>query len=248
MFKVDDRNGIAVLRMEHGKVNALDVDVLRALVTELAGLGDAPVVLTGTGAVFSAGADLARVLRADREYTEVGIRALTDGFRALFLHPRPVVAAVNGHAIAGGCVLVCACDYRVMTSGPATIGLAELRVGVPFPTAALEVVRAAVGARGLQALLYLGDNYPPAEALTRGLVDEVVEPEALLDRAVEVAERLGRIPAESFAHTKAVLRAPFREAIERRGPEQDPTCVDIWSSEPVRAAIAGFMESLGARR
>jgi enoyl-CoA hydratase len=131
MLSTEDRDDVVVLRIEHGRVGALDVELLNAL-TEAVAAYDRAVVITGSGSSFSAGVDLRRTLDGGRSYTEELLVALSRTFRAVFDHPRPTVAAVNGHAIAGGCVLALACDLRLMSGG--RIGLTELAVGVPFPT------------------------------------------------------------------------------------------------------------------
>src|SRR3712207_1415367 len=138
MLVTEDRDDVAVLRIEHGRVGALDVELLDAL-SEAVTASDRALVLTGSGSSFSAGVDLRRILDGGRPYTDKLLAALSRTFRAMFDHPRPTVAAVNGHAIAGGCVLALACDLRLMSAG--RIGLAELAVGVPFPTSALEIVQ-----------------------------------------------------------------------------------------------------------
>src|SRR5262245_14622366 len=156
--------------MRHGKVNALDLELLLALRDTFAGLRDArAVVLTGAGRSFSAGVDLRRLLDGGATYTAEFLPALQSACRALFEHPRPVVAAVNGHAIAGGCVLVAACDRRIMAAG--TIGVTELAVGVPFPTVPLEVLRHAVGPATADLVL-TARTMTPEQALAVGLVDE----------------------------------------------------------------------------
>ena len=148
MLQLDDRGPTAVLSLDHGKVNALDVELLDALTDALRALAAGPctaVVLTGAGRAFSAGVDLHRVLEGGADYVERLIPALGSAFETLFGFPKPVIAAVNGAAIAGGCVLVCACDVRLATED-APVGASELRVGVPFPASALEILRHACGA------------------------------------------------------------------------------------------------------
>src|SRR6201992_461123 len=102
-----------------------------------------PVILTGAGRAFSAGVDLRALVDGGKGYAEKFVVALSKAFRAIFDHPAPVIAAVNGHAIAGGCVLAMCADVRLMSGG--TIGLTELAVGVPFPVTALEICRDAMG-------------------------------------------------------------------------------------------------------
>jgi enoyl-CoA hydratase len=144
MLEVEQDSGVSVLRLRHGKVNALDLELLHAITEALAAADEqTAVVITGTGTAFSAGVDLQRVVAGGAPYLAEFLPALTAAFLAIFDHPGPVLAAINGHAIAGGCVIAAACDVRVMSQG--MIGLAELSVGVPFPVAALEIVRHAAG-------------------------------------------------------------------------------------------------------
>lgn len=209
MIAREDNDSIAILRLSHGKASALDIELLRALDSELQGVDQSErraLVLTGTGNIFSAGVDLFRILEGGREYVESFLPVLTSTFRRLFELPLPVVAAVNGHAIAGGGILVECCDHRLLARGRGRIGFPELLVGVPFPPFAMEILRYAVPARSLQRLALFGETLAPDEALEAGLVDEIVEPENLLEIALERAGRLGSIPREVFAIAKQNLR------------------------------------------
>jgi enoyl-CoA hydratase len=249
VIHTSEQDGVTILRIDHGKVNELDVEVLDDLtdrLTEVEDTATPALVLTGTRSAFSAGADLIRVLREDRAYAARGVKSLDRAFTKLFTFPRPVVAAVNGHAIAGGCVLVCACDYRLMSEG--LIGLAELRVGVPFPTAALEIVRTRVGPQGLAELVYFGDVYSPEDARARGLIDDIVETDQLIPAAVAIAQRLASIPASTFLHTKRALRRDAMERIERYRSDADREATDIWTSDEVHTSIRAFLDSLAGRR
>ena len=214
MIHREDRDGIAVLRIEHGKANTLDMESCNAVVEAFEHAGDArAVVLTGAGRIFSAGVDLFRVLEEGKPYIEAFVPAMCRAFERVFVHPAPVVAAANGHAIAGGCLLVAAADQRLMAQGAARIGIPELQVGVPFPPIALEIMRSATPPQHFRTIVYRAETYEPAAALALGLIDEVVEPEALLDRALATAERLASVPADTFAITKREIRRPPMDRI-----------------------------------
>jgi enoyl-CoA hydratase len=244
VIAVDHHDGVAVVRFEHGKVNVLDLELLQALAETLGELHDADaIVLTGAGRAFSAGVDLKRLLDGGPDDMEEFLVALDAGLLALYDYPRPAVAAVNGHAIAGGCILVQACDYRVMSGG--TIGVAELRVGVPFPTVPFEILRNAVGPR-IAGLILTGRSVGPEEALALGLVDETEAPEHLLGRALDRARMLARIPASTFAHTREQLRGDTRRRIEA-GREADRATRALWQSDEVRNAVRGYLAELAAR-
>jgi enoyl-CoA hydratase len=241
----EDHGSVTVLRIEYGKANTIDLELSAELGQQLEKLKSSParaVVLTGTGSIFSAGVDLFRIVDGGAAYLDEFLPAMVKMMETLFTFPKPVIAAVNGHAIAGGCILVCACDLRVMADGPGKIGVPELRVGVPFPTLALEILRFAVPERHLQELVYTGRTYTPAEALQRGLVNEIIAPEALLDRACELGERLGAIPSVTFQVTKRQLRGPVLERVEQHGPAIDAEVTGIWASSAVQAVIRDYLQ------
>lgn len=250
MLEVQSRDGVTELRMAHGKASALDLELCEALTRAVpdAARSARALVLTGTGRIFSAGVDLPRLLREGEEYTRDFLSALSRAILALFECERPVVAAINGHAIAGGCILAACCDWRVMVDTGATIGVPELAVGVPFPVAALEVVRSAVGEAGAARLVLSHANVTPPEALGLGLVHALAPSAELAALADAEARRLAAVPAGSFALAKRGLRAPTTERIRSAGAA-DAEIVREWQGPAVRAAIGAYVEAtLGKRR
>lgn len=241
MIATESYGDVVVVRIEHGKVNALDLELCQAISSTLRELDDSAVVLTGAGRAFSAGVDLKRLADWGSAYVEEYLPALNETFLAVFDHPRPVVAAVNGHAIAGGCVIAAACDERLMSAGG--IGLTELAVGVPFPISALEIVRHAVGPV-INRLVLGGPVLTPADALACGLVDQVTPPDELLDRAVERAQALARVPEATYRLTKEQLHRPARERIDAWRPEDDARVLDIWRSTDALSGIRDYLANL----
>ncbi|WP_020660400.1 enoyl-CoA hydratase/isomerase family protein [Amycolatopsis benzoatilytica] len=238
---------VAVLTLDHGRGNTLDTATCRDLVLKLEeadAAGARAVVLTGSGDIFSAGVDLVTLDAGGARYVSDFLPALSDAFLSIFSFPRPVVAAVNGHAIAGGMVLAAACDHRIAGDGPGRIGVTELLVGVPFPLSALEILRCSYGTTPLPALIYSGATLTMADALARGLVDEVVPAENVLGRARELATRLGELPAEAFAHTKAQVRQPYHERIAENRVSDDAQVERMWRSEPALAAVKAYVDKV----
>lgn len=250
LIHLEDAGGVAVLTMEHGKANAVDTDLfadLNRALDDVAATDPRAVVLTGTGSIFSAGVNLFRVVEEGEPYLRAFLPQLSASIRRLFTLPMPMVAAVNGHAIAGGCILAAACDRRVMNRGQGTIGVTELLVGVPFPADALETLRFLLPERHVQSLVYSGRTLGAEEALAIGLVDEVADSGEVLDRACAAARRMGRIPGDAFAATKRHIRRPALERMESLAPELDPGVLEIWSRPETLAGIRAFLEKTVGR-
>jgi len=243
MIERSQKEGILTLRLAHGKASAIDIELLDSLLRELDGVGEdiRAIVLTGTGSIFSAGVDLFRLTQEGADYIRRFLPLLSRCLRSLFAFPRPVVTAANGHAIAGGGVLVLAADVRLMAAGSGRIGLPELLVGVPFPAAPQEIVRFVVPPDKVQSLIYTGRTLLPPEALAAGFVDEVVAPEDLLGRAQEIARQLALIPKQVFRLTKQNLRAAALERIDRASKAQDQAVLDIWSATETQAHVREYL-------
>lgn len=236
-------DGILTLRMAHGKANALDIELVDALLQVLEnGTAEArAVVLTGTGSIFSAGVDLIRVTQGGADYVKQFLPRFATLVGRLFAFPKPLVAAVNGHAIAGGCVLALTADVRLLADGAGKIGVPELLVGVPFPAAALEVVRHGVPPDRAPWLIYTGKTVPAREACVAGFMGEVVAPEQLQARARELAAQLAQIPPQVFGLTKQSLRAEALQRIEAGSERYDPIVIELWAAPETRERIQEYL-------
>lgn len=233
--EVQLRNGIATVVLERGKVNALNPDVVEelsatfsALQTDTEARG---VVLTGRGKFFSFGFDIPEFLSYTQEEFANYLTRFTTLYRNLFIYPKPLVAALNGHAIAGGCMVALACDRAIMAQGSAKISLNEIGFGSSVFAGSTEMLQFRTGSRASD-ILYSGAMYSPAEAQAIGLVAEVVPPETLLDRAREIASQLASSRPAAFASIKSLLRKPVADAMASREAASIQEFVEIWYSEP----------------
>jgi enoyl-CoA hydratase len=244
MIEREVHGPIAVLRLAHKKASALDLELLLAIEAAFTSEESAPtraVVLTGTGSIFSAGVDLFRVLDGGRDYIEQFLPALDSCFKKLLSFEKPLVAAINGHAIAGGAILACSADRRILARGNATYGAPELKVGVPFPPVALELLRLGVPLRHLRDAALRGRLFDVEQCFELGLVDEVVHPGDLLERSLAAAAELADYPARAFELTKRQLRRPAVEAVERASSLM-PRILEAWASPEVLGAIRVYVD------
>jgi enoyl-CoA hydratase len=233
MIDIKSHAGIAVLTLMHGNANALDIELCEALTArfiELSGSDAKAVVVTGQGKIFSAGADLKRLSEGGAAYVRKFLPVLHKLYDAVFYHPKPVVAAINGHAIAGGCVLACCADRRIMAREVGRIGVTEMLVGVPFPALAFEIVRFAVPPSYLPEFTLSGATYETDAALQRGWIDEVAEPGELIKDAIAVAQELALLSPAAFAQTKMQIRQAVTERMAHSGEATDKAVTAIWTA------------------
>ncbi len=232
---LEHNKGTATVRLEFGKVNAISSNVVDELLTALQNVRDdeetSAVVVTGTGSFFSFGLDVPQLLTFDRaqltEYLHRFCRLKTE----LYLFPKPVIAAVNGHATGGGCMLVLPCDYRIMVAGKARISLNEINLGVPVFAGSVAMLQGLVGVRTAENILYDGSFLTPEQARMYGMVDEVAAPEDLMITAREKAAELGSKYSPAFEQIKSLQRRPIADTFIPREEEAIERFVDVWESD-----------------
>lgn len=243
MEAIEERQDLTLLRVGTAGVNALDLEHLAGLREGCARAAERglPVVLTGNGQVFSAGVDLKRLSEGGPKYAAEFLPALRRTFGLLLGLEVPVVAAIEGHAIAGGLLLALACDRRLGATGGYRLGAPELGVGVPYPVLAYELLRDAVPANHLDALSWGAALVEPERGLEIGLVDELHAPGDLLDAAAKAALRLGALPGPTFRLHKRLARAPlFARVAASTALDQEIT--EAWCGPEVLGAVASYVE------
>jgi enoyl-CoA hydratase len=244
LIDISEEGQVTVLTLKYGKSNAQDIEFCRGIVQVFESLRQSEtraVILTGQGSIFSAGVDLLRLTKDGPDYVQEFLPALSKMFETVFFFPKPVVAAINGHAIAGGCVLACCADYRVMTRDKGRIGVPELLVGVPFPAVALEVMRFATSPQYFTELLNTGATVNPETALRYGLINAVAEADELMEQALKIASQMATLPPKAFALTKAQVHAPAFAFLRDNGEGVDEEVIKQWSSPPTLEAIQTYI-------
>ena len=244
MIERDERDGIRIVRLAHGKVSAMDIELGEAVMREMNDAAAAPVkavIVTGTGSSFSAGVDLYRVINDGPEYGRRFLPVLDGLLRAALTLPKPLIAAINGHAIAGGCILAACCDHRIMVEGNGRIGIPELAVGVPFPALPLQIMASRLTDGALRDLVFTARTVHVDEAKALGLIDEKCPSGMLLDRAMAAAARLASIPAGSFALTKEALYTPILQRTAQLA-DLDARVVEAWKQPHTYDTIRAYLD------
>jgi enoyl-CoA hydratase/carnithine racemase len=229
---------IATVTLKRGKVNAIDEPLVEELTETFQNLKEdervRSVILTGSGKFFSFGFDIPDFLSYPKQGFIRYLEKFTHLYTFIFEFPKPIVAALNGHTIAGGCMLATACDYRLMVGGKAKISLNEITFGSSVFAGSVEMLRSCVGQRNAEAILYGGSMYSAEEAFELGLVDRVSTEAKLAEEAREVAHEFAQKDSSAFRSIKTLLRKPLADAMRARERESILECVDIWYSEKTR--------------
>jgi enoyl-CoA hydratase/carnithine racemase len=243
-------DGIALVALANPPMNAMDAHLLEELAVLFEGLAtDRAVraaVIAADGPAFSAGLDLKTVPGLDRLGQRRLVDALNECFGTLYAWPKPLVAAVNGHAIAGGLILALCADWRIAADAAMRVSLAEVRVGVTYPVAALEVARSELSPSAARRMILLGETFSAAGAEALGVFDERVPMADLRRHAVFQAERHAALPPLAFATIKRELRAAQLARIGKARAGHGEPRLAAWLGEEMRRAVDTVMRPSAA--
>jgi len=241
-IRMEMRDGVALLRLAKGVTNAICPDLVEELSSAVRSVEEddeaGALVLTGSNEkFFSIGFDIPRLLDLSRD----GFAEFTRGYHdlgvRLFSMPKPTVAAIAGHAIAGGCLLTLSCDRRLLAAGRKLMGVNEIKLGVPIPYLGDRILRDLVGSRFAREIVETGEFFEPEDSLQMGLVDEVLAPGEVLPKAIELARALGTLPRDAFAAIKRDRTEPVLERVEARYAEKERIFLECWHSEETQARL-----------
>lgn len=250
--RTEERDGgVRVVTLDRPPANAIDETLLRDLARAIdrASADEAvrAVVLTGAGTFFSGGFDFAAPRRDAQAEGELYTLYRAAHLKLLTL-PKPAVGLMNGHAVAGGLVLLLACDYRLGVEGDYRVGLNEVAVGAAYPRMAMEIVRLRLTAARASELVLGAALYPAREALRLGIVDELLPSASSAGTVLRRAARLGAFPREAYAHAKAALVAEAVARVEAETADEAAQAIAVWSASESRAARRKQREKLGRSR
>ena len=236
-----ENNLATIVTLSRGKVNAINSSMILELnkcFDEIEENQSArAVVLTGSGKFFSFGFDIPELLTYSKDNFRTFLIAFTSFYLRLFLFPKPVVAALNGHTVAGGCILATACDYRIMPENAGKIALNEINLGVSFFSGATEMLRYLVGSRAADGILSSGEMYLPEQAAELGLIDEAVPATEFQSRVHEVTSTYAAKSPAAFAGMRRLLRQPIADQVAVREAASIDAFIKLWYSETAQSIL-----------
>jgi enoyl-CoA hydratase len=249
-LRVERDGNLELWRLDKPRGNAIDEPLVEDLLTacDRAARDEAVrgvLLASAHDRLFCPGLDLVALSAADRPAMERFVRRFAHLIATLYGFPKPLVAALAGHAVAGGCILALCADWRVLRTGGVQIGLAEGRVGVPMPWPVAVLLRATLAPPMLTRVALLGRNFEGAEALAGGLCDELHDADGFeaccRGRLAELADKE---PA-ALRLTKGYLRAPALAAMQQRDAARVEEFLAAWFSPATQARIQAVVASLG---
>jgi Delta3-Delta2-enoyl-CoA isomerase len=252
-IRVETRGPLAVLRLDKPRGNAIDEPLVDALREAARALGADPEVrgvlmASAHPKVFCPGLDLVGLIEYDRPAMQRFMLRFAEVVWALYGLPKPMVAAVGGHAVAGGCILALTADYRVLKRGGAQMGLNEVRIGVPLPWSVSVLLRTVVPSSSLTQVALLGRNFADEDARAVGLADELADSDGFEERCLERLREYADKDALAFGTTKSYLRADALRSMQAQERERISEFLDGWFSEPTRRRMREMVEALGRPR
>jgi enoyl-CoA hydratase len=252
-IRLEHAGGFVTARFDKARGNAIDEPFTQELLKVAGELGADPSVrgvllASAHPKLFSPGLDLVTLSEYDRPAMERFMRVFAEAVWALYALPKPVVAAVSGHAVAGGCILALTADYRVLKRGGIQVGLNEVKVGVPLPWSVALLLRASVPSSALTQVALLGRNFADDDALAVGLADQLADADGFEDFCRARLEEFADKDTASIAITKGYLREAVLREMRSREKEEMAVWLDRWFSDSTRERIRQIVAGMGKGR
>ncbi|AIJ13236.1 enoyl-CoA hydratase/isomerase family protein [Streptomyces lividans] len=237
--------GVGTLRLERPPMNALDVatqDRLKELAEEITRREDVrAVVIHGGEKVFAAGADIKEMQVMDHAAMIARSRALQDSFTAVARIPKPVVAAVTGYALGGGCELALCADFRIAGEN-AKLGQPEILLGLIPGAGGTQRLSRLIGPSKAKDLIFTGRQVKADEALALGLVDRVVPAAEVYEQAHAWAARLAKGPAIALRAAKEAIDTGLETDIETGLAVERNWFAGLFATEDRERGMRSFVE------
>jgi len=242
LVEIENQDNVAIMRLTNGVTNPISLDLIKEISQNLKELKEDPsvcsVVLTGSNdKFFSIGFDLPNLYKKGEKEIRTFYRSYNRLCMDLYTYPKPTVAALTGHAIAGGCILAICCDYRVIASGKKLMGLNEIKLGVPVPYPGDVILKQIIGTRYAQMIMEMGEFFGPEQLMQMGMVNQVEKLKSVMERAVEQAKLLGDYPDMAYRMIKKNRVESVKEQIMENLDEKEQYFLKCWFSDETRKLL-----------
>ena len=242
MVSVEHHGRVAVVKLNHGVTNALSPKVVHEMEAVLRRVREDDavngLVLTGSNEkFFSIGYDIPELFEMNKDDFTEFYRLFNQTCFDLFTLPKPTVAAITGHAIAGGCILALCCDYRFIAQGHKLMGLNEIKLGLPVPYLPDRLLHFLVGFRRAREMMESGEFYPAEKAFEMGVADKILPVGDVVKAAIEHAEMLGSLPKVGFEMIKQNRVEVVAETVMARQDQKETAFIDSWYSDEARERL-----------
>ena len=242
MIDLEHLDHVAIFRLDRSITNALNLQVVNQLAENLRKVRDSSDVFSivfgsSNDKFFSIGFDIPELLELTRKDFTVFYQAFNRVCLELLTLPKPIIAAITGHAIAGGCILALCCDYRYIAEGRKLMGLNEIKLGLPIPYPGNCILRHLVGVKNAREIASTGSFYSPEELFRMGLVDQVLPPEQVVQRSIEKMRVLGELPHEAFRMIKGNRTEIVKAEVLTRLQQKEQSFIKCWFSDEARERL-----------
>jgi len=235
-----------VVKLAGGVTNAINLQLVNELAEILQRIRDSHtggfVLSSSNDKFFSIGLDIPYLYGLSKKDFTAFYQPFNQVCIDLYTLPTPTIAAVTGHAVAGGCILALCCDYRFIAEGRKLMGLNEIKLGVPIPYPADCILRSMVGTQTARNITDMGEFYLPEQLLTMGLVDQVLPLKEVLPQSIEKAHLLGALPQKAFAVIKQNRTEPVEAQIRALLVKKEQDFVECWFSPEARQQLKDAIE------
>ena len=240
--EIENADNIAVVKLSSGKKNPINPELVRDLSGMIKKVKEnseikSMVLTSSNDRFFSIGLDVPELIEYGRDEFRKFIKDFNLLCLELYTLPKPTIAAINGHAIAGGCILALCCDYRFMGDGKKLIGLNEVKLGVSVPYLPQKILEQIAGGRVATEMIFSGEFYTPEKAFNMGVVDGIFSSDELLQKSIEKARILGEQPADAFATVKINRAGEIKEFYLRKLEKDVDVFVDLWFSDEAQKRL-----------
>jgi 3,2-trans-enoyl-CoA isomerase len=247
-IKVNIKDKIAVLSLNRGRSNAINAEMVHELHQMIRNIENdesiAGLILTGQDGFFSAGLDLIELFGYDEETIKSFWINFLDLVTKLASFKKPMIAAISGHSPAGGCVLALCCDYRIMAEGKYIIGLNEVPVGIIVPESIFHLYSFWLGQAKAYRFLLEGKLMHNEEALSNGLIDEVVHPESILHAAERKMLTYIKLERNTWQQSKMNMRADLLKKVSQDPSQMLEPMLEQWWSPSTRSILQTIIQNL----